>query len=191
MSLKDDGEKKLAVTFEPPIVKRPKNLKALADEFKIDNRLSFVERAASFFDYLAKHAPYQLCAPGLAMKVTYGLAKMPRGEEDVQRFKDRSSAIRGALGRLYGRGLVVEKGLGMRATVDDEDLATTQQVREVERIRGSVNAAKRTHALIDVNKVRDPGVRRWLKGGVSPLLKQLTEDDRIFQLLPAKKLDEG
>lgn len=182
-------EEKL-VTYEPPVVKRPKDLKALSNEFEVGAGLSFIERAASFFDFLARRAPYQFCSPALAVKVVYELSRMPHAlAEDSVRFRDRGGAIRKALGRLYNRGLVVERGL-MRATVDDDDLATTQQVRQVERIRSSVNAARETHAMLDVNKVRDAGVRRWLKGGVSPLLKHLQEDDRIYKLLPARKEEE-
>lgn len=93
--------------------------------------------------------------------------------------------------RRYQLALDVEKPLGMmRATVDDDDLASTQQVREVGRVRSAVSAVKRTNDLISPSKVRDPALKNWLRVGVAPLLKTLQEDDRIFRLLPPKKDEE-
>lgn len=197
MTLRDDkrGKADEAAMIPPPESKRAKpvsNVRSVVEEFQLDMKMSIVQRAAHFFDYLAKKAPYQACPPNLAYKAVMGFGKLPREvSDDVLKFRKRSSSIREALGREYGRGLVVEPPLGlMRATVDDDDLAMTQQLREVHRIRSSVNAAKRTNALIKSSQVRDPAVRAWLKGGVSPLLKALTDDDRIFRLMPAKPRDD-
>lgn len=188
MSLKDDDANP-TVVYIPQVVKRPKKLRTLLEsEYKMDTTLGISARAAELFDFLARKAPYQLCDAALAFQVVMGMGRRPReNSEEVMTFRGRSTTIREILGKTYGRGFVVEKPFGlMRATVDDEDLATTQQAREVERIRSAVGAAKRTNDLIDVAKIRDPAVRGWLKGGVSPLLKSLREDDRIFKLLPHK-----
>lgn len=189
LSKGEDGRKARHEDEEVEAPKRGKSLRAALDEFRVDHRLVVTARAAQLFDYLAKHAPYQLCPPNLALKAIMGFAKTPRENgEDVMRFRARSTQIRKTLADVYGRGFLIEKPYSyMRATVDDEDLARTQQAREVDRIRSAVTSAKRTNALIAVSKVRDPAVRAWLKGGVSPLLKALTEDDRIFRLAPKKE----
>lgn len=205
MVLKDEKKEKLwsredeaklrqqeGVVYVPPVVRRPKNIRTLIQEFELDHKLGIVARAAMFLDYLARKAAYQLCTPSLVFMATMGMAKKPKDtSEEVVRFRHRSSSIRMHLCQFYNRGLVIEKPFGlMRATVDDTDLATTQQVREVERLRSSVNSARRTNAMITVAKVNDPAVRGWLKGAVNPLLKHLEEDDRIFKLLPAKPREE-
>lgn len=194
MSLKDEKQDRSeGVIIHTPEIKKPKNIRLLVDEFPLDPKLSPIARAGAFFAYLAKKAPYQFCPPNLALKAVQGYAKCPRDtSDDVIKFRRKGSSIRRHLAEVYEKGLVVLKPLGlMRATVDDEDLATTQQVSEVARIRSSVAAAKRTNALITLQNIRDPGVRTWLKSGVSPLLKALTEDDRIFRLMPAKPKDEA
>lgn len=191
MVLKDEKQESKAEAAERAgAFKRPKNLRALVEEYRFEAAMSLVERAAHFFDFLARRAPYQLCPANLALKAAMGYARLPKETGDeVMKFRDKGTAIRKALGRVYGRGLNVELGM-MRATVDDDDLASTQQVREVKRVRSSIAAVKRTNDLISPTKVRDPAVRRWLGTGVAPLLKALEADDRIFRLLPAKPKED-
>lgn len=194
MVLKDEQKEREREAAAELAARRPKprNIRALVDEYRFEAAMSMVERAAHFFDWLAKKAPYQLCPPNLAVKAVTGFARLPKETSDeVMRFRARGTSIRAALGRVYGRGFNVEAPLGMmRATVDDDDLASTQQVREVKRVRSSVNAVKRTNGLISPSKVRDPGIRKWLNTGVAPLLKALEDDDRLFRLLPEKPKDD-
>lgn len=177
----------MATNTQQPVRRRGKStsLVDIIGGYRFDPLMSRTQRLAHFLDWLAKEAPFQACPGNMALRAIMGYARTPRQDTDeVQSLLGVTSAARSVLMKTYGRGLYVVRDVGMRATVDDEDCAQTQQRSNVKRLMSAHRRVKETQAIIDPSKIRDEKVKRWVTSGVTNALKALDADDRLTRLLP-------
>jgi hypothetical protein len=171
--------------------KRGKTIRALLAEYTFDPKMSPNQRLAHFLDWLAQRAPYVAVPANVALQAIQGYARTPNANnEEVRLFAKRVSKARLIMLKVYKRGLVVQQNIGMRATVDDEDCADTQQRRNVERLVSATNTVKATAQIIDPSKIQDDKLRSWIKGGVASVLRALDADARLDKLLPPPREEE-
>lgn len=162
------------------------DVRKLIREYHTDRSLTDIQNAAHFLDCMAKAAPYRYFPPAIVLKAAKG-QKTASKETNVEviRFRARGSSIRQILGSRYGRGLDIDrKSGGMRASVNDADLAKTQAVGQAKRVRGAVASLRKTHEMIDPSKIHDPAVRRWVNNGVGSTLRAHAETDAALLLMP-------
>lgn len=103
---------------------------------------------------------------------------------------DASSGVRHILMKDHGCGLKTDPVLGMRATVDDNDLLATQMVSVSKRLRSTQQMFTATSDLIDDNKLTSGALKSWYKANVVPVVRAINTTDFTTKLLPPKK-DEG
>jgi hypothetical protein len=172
--------------------KRSRSSRTVLDilsRYKVDTELSRTKRLAHFLEWLAVEAPYQYVAPNLALKAIMGFSRTPRPKsDDVKLLQSSVTKARQILMDEFGRGLHVLRSVGIRATVDDQDCAQTQQRKNVERLVSAHGSVKRTAEIIDVSKVKDERTRTWLRTGVAGMLKAIDADGRLDKLLPPVSL---
>jgi hypothetical protein len=171
--------------------KKVRSMRVLISEYRFDPKMSRSQRLAHFLNWLAERAPYTVAAPNLALQAIMGYARTPnQNKDEVKLLTNSISAAREILMREYKRGLFVMRGVGMRATVDDQDCADTQQRRNVQRLMGAHRKVKETSRIIDPAKIEDDKLRSWIKGGVANALKSLDAEGRLDRLLPPPKPKE-
>lgn len=169
----------------------PATLRNLIAEYKHIASMSRSQRLAHFLDWMAQRSPYQVIPANLAVQAIQGYARTPSPSKDeVKLLGNCYSAARTMLMNEHRRGLVVVRGLGLRATVDDQDCADTQQRVNVQRLVGAHSKVKETARIIDASKIADPKLREWVKGGVANAMRALEGDDRLSRLLPPPKPQE-
>src|ERR1035437_10083710 len=103
---------------------KPKRSKFTLDisKFDADFKLSIPNRAAQYLDWAAKNYPHQYTPYNLMCQALMGYERTPKlSNGEVERLRSSSGRIRKILVEKFGRDLVVQPGLGPRATVDDTD----------------------------------------------------------------------
>jgi hypothetical protein len=170
--------------------RRSKSVINVIARYKHEPGMSRAERMAHFLNWAAKELPGVPIPVNLVLKAIMGYTKTPRlGGEEVELLRGQTSAARKLLKEKYGRGLHAERGLGIRATVGDEDMADTQYRKDMRRVVSAVAGANETHALITPSKIKDERLRNWVKGA-GDQVKQLGLGDRLLKLLPPKPEDD-
>jgi hypothetical protein len=158
----------------------------------MENAKTRVDKTAHFLDFCAKEGPYIPFGYNLVVQAVDGLSRTPNQSSDqVRLMADSMTAVRRKLMSDYGRGLDTVKGLGVRATVDDDDLANTQLRRNVGRLVGSKRSLEQTRALIDTAKMKNQSLKSWVSGGVTRMLNEMNAENRLAKLLPPKPGSEG
>lgn len=120
-----------------------------------------------------------------------GFQKRPNSNNgEVLAVRRASTGIRTILLAEHGCGLVTDPALGMRATVDDTDLAATQMVKVAGRLRSAQRTFTATSDQIDARKIQDDTLRKWYTSGIVPVAKAIAATDFATRLLPPKKDEE-
>ena len=146
---------------------------------------SIVQRIAYLLDWVAKRAPYQYVPYNVVFREINQLTVTPRmSNQDVARLRDKMSAVRPVLQRLYKRDLKNLSGVGIRATVDDLDVVRTTTGAAVRRVTSAHDALKRNAGLVSAAKLPDGPDKAWFVRTVSPAIRALTDDPRMAKLLP-------
>lgn len=157
----------------------------LSQDEKINR--SLVGKLAHFLDWCAAKLPYVPIAHGLAARAVFGLTRTPKiTSVEVEMIVGAAGRVRIKLMADYHRGLVTAKALGIRATVDDDDLAATQLRSNVQRVVSATESTAKTRELIKTSNMRNDKNRRWVEQGVTPMLKDMNLDARLAKLLPPK-----
>jgi len=190
MVLKDGAKEREAVS-EPNDTTKAKraprltSVLASVSEYKAPDAMPKCHRMAHFFDWFARKHPKVPVPANVVYRAITGIPRTPRMDApEVEAVLGGMSAARSILKEQYRRGLVSERGLGFRATTDDEDTANTQMRRDARRLVSAHKALDATAAIVDPAKVKNPELRAWVSKAVNPLLKALNEGDRIHRLLP-------
>ncbi len=127
-----------------------------AKHYKIDSTGSYAERAAKFLNDAANELPYRFFDKRTVAKIALGLSRTPDEKSDAM---DRLSSVLNSanklLAREHGREVWIDPVEGVRATVNDSDLARTKHRKKRRRVKHAVQSLEYTDKLIDVNKVDD------------------------------------
>lgn len=150
---------------------------------------SMAERGAHALHWAAQRFPKQYVPYTLLAKVMLNLPHMPRAANpDVVTTAGRVTSIREKLIKNFGCSAVVMPKVGVRATVDSEDVLKTDMVSKSKRLasarRGYVASAK----LVDVAEVPKTEDNKpwigWYQQGVKQVLGQISSDAFGQKLLP-------
>jgi hypothetical protein len=152
---------------------------------KPDKQVPLMHRVAHVLDWVARKAPGQVVPYNVIYKEINGLDVMPRmSNDDVQRLRARFAGLRGLLRKMYKRDLVHVSGVGLRATVDDDDVVRTTTPAAVRRYNSATEGLKSNAALVNVANLSEGRDKTWFTRAVSPAIKALSSDDRLLKLLP-------
>lgn len=155
--------------------------------YKTDNTGTYGERAAEFLNAGADELPLAFFDKRYVAKVAFGLSRIPG--EDSDQVKNRLSSVLASanriLSRKYRREIWFDKVEGVRATVDDEDLARTVHRRKRRRVKSSAASLDATDKNVDVNKLSADVKREVNKSRKS--MKVLNQAIDSMPLLPPTK----
>lgn len=161
--------------------------KSILDEIKayaLDKTLSMPRRIAHCLDWCAGVSPQQYVPFQLLLKAVMGYGKTPNmNSKEIEQLRRRWTSVRKILLSQYKRDLVIERGIGARATHGSEDVAKTTLVTRVRRFEGARRSVENTLAIVDPGKIQDRELRSWV-GGLSPAFAQLESSDLVRKLLP-------
>jgi len=157
--------------------------------YKTDEKLSLTARAAHLLDWAAKHVPTKYVPFNLLYKHSMGQAQTPQnGNKDVLALRRRSQTIRQALEREYNRELLVQSGMGMRATVDSEDVVKNKLPQRTSRFLAAKAALTKTVERVDIKELprrtaEDKAWSDWA-ADVAQTMNQLGNGKLDTKLLP-------
>jgi hypothetical protein len=171
-----------------PTIKRSKIL-----DFKTyepDPKKSLVERAAHALDWAAQNFPKQWVPVNLLLKGIMGYAHTPRlTNEEVDSLRKKMSRIRKIMAEQYGRGLISERGFGVRASIDSEDQLKKVVSAAAARVASANKGLKQAADLVNISEVPDtednkPWKEWWngKRGGVG-LRAQIAAVPNLINLL--------
>ncbi|OPZ39519.1 MAG: hypothetical protein BWY99_01370 [Synergistetes bacterium ADurb.BinA166] len=154
-----------------------------------------VERAVQFLDWAAREVPKRFIPYPWIAKVSISMNRVPNVESpEVQLIRKKIGSIKKVLWDRYNRRAVSAprtEELGLRATVDDDDMAATDWLRNKRRVHNGIRRLEDTRNKMDVESMRDAGLRESVLG-MDPVMKKLTQGnlmDRLKQL-PARASDD-
>lgn len=158
-------------------------------QYKPDMKQSMTNRVAHYLDWSAAHYPKQFTAYNIVLKAIHGYAKTPRLDSDeVEGLRRAMSRVKLILFREYGRELVSQPGVGVRATTDDADTLLVALPKKVMRVRSAQKAMAETASIIDPSKVPDTAEMKpwkaWFTRSVKDAIKTLTSPEFQQKLLP-------
>jgi hypothetical protein len=148
-------------------------------------------RIAHFLDYWAKVAPYDFAGYNEVLYAIEQRRSMPRLDtKDVWALRQRVYAGKKILRSEYNRDTVSSKGLGVRASVDDEDVLRNVAPRQTVAVERSIRRLAEVDAMIDPKKVKDTAenkaLKQWYSRNVRGILKQIASPEFTDKLLPPK-----
>jgi hypothetical protein len=109
--------------------------------------------------------------------------------KEVARLRSSISGARKILLNEFRRGLFNIQGAGLRATVDSEDLATTQFEIAARRAVNSIETLDQNRAALKLSEISNPEVRARVQR-VSAACRTLTSGEVLEKLrLPAAEED--
>lgn len=166
-----------------------------------DPKQTLARRAAHFLDWAAKNQPRVFFAYNIILKAIEGFETTPllksKAVEHLR--KGTMSRTKAILLKEYGRELVSQRGVGVRASVDSGDAlieGVSIKGKRVERAVSTFNEAvshidpsefPKTEEFKPWRQYWDHGVKETMKAlGNSDFLKKL-EPPKMVPLLPPKK----
>lgn len=165
-------------------------------DFIPDQSLTEVDRAAQFLDWAAQNMPMRFVPYTWITKHAIIRPRVP-GPDDpmVASIRKKIGAIKRSLWDRYGRRSVpAPRGqeLGIRATVDDDDIAGTDFLANKRRVHNGIRRLQDTRSKIDPARMRDHGLKSMVQN-MDPVLKKLTSGDlmnRLKELPPRRDGDD-
>jgi hypothetical protein len=102
--------------------------------YRIQEKLSLPKRLAHLLDWAAQHYPGIFIQWNRALQAIQGFATLPSIKSDqVKSLRNRSTEMKKYLWATYTRGVAYHPLLGIRATVDHDDLLTHEGRKAVRR----------------------------------------------------------
>jgi len=147
---------------------------------------SIPRRLADFLVWAAKEMPKRAISLPQVAKVVLILPKTPKIDgKEIDRLRNAIPRARQILLKEHRRGLLNIPGSGLRATLDSEDLATSQFERAAQRVVNSIEHLDHNRAAIKLSEISDTEVRTRVSR-VSQACKTLTSGEVLERLrLPA------
>lgn len=124
---------------------------------------SLPRKIAEFLVYAAKHDPKEFVSMAEVVRAVYGVTRVGKDQEDG--IRRRLTGVNKILHDEFGCALVSQPGIGVRATMSDEDAARTALPRRMKRLDSARKAVIATSKIIDPKKITDGQLRRWVELG--------------------------
>jgi hypothetical protein len=161
-----------------------KNIVNELKNFKFDATQPISRRIAACLDWSAKECPGQFLQPQLLVKAVMGYARTPNLQsKEVEQVKSRWQQVRKILLSEYERDLVIERGVGSRATYSSEDVAKSTLPTRVRRFENSRRSVEKTMEIVDPNQIINKELKSWVVG-MGPSFRALANSDLVKKLLP-------
>ena len=147
---------------------------------------SRVAKAAHCLNWCAEKLPYAIIPHNFLVRAIDQLTRTPNAAtKDVIQMARNAGAVRKKCMELYKRGVCTLKGVGMRATVNSDDIAGTQYVRQMGRVVSAQQAAGKTAELIKPGEMKNAALRNYVTTS-RKLLTEMNTEERLAKLLPPK-----
>jgi hypothetical protein len=151
-----------------------------------------ITRAAAFLNFAAQEAPGTPIAWSIVTKCVMGGKRMPTPDSklviDMMR---RASSIRLVLERDFKRTLENVSGMGVRASVDDDDMANTQLRRDAKRHERTGQRMAKTRAMINTKNMKNKALKAWVENDISQVLTLHTSRLSRLLLPPGEEAPEA
>jgi hypothetical protein len=165
-----------------------KKRKAAVADYESLPGMSLTQRVAHFLDWAAKNLRYQYFPAQEVVKAVNGYKKTPRANsKEADSVRSCMPRVRALLCKEYKRGYICQRGVGYRATVNDEDKARYDLADRTKRLASAKVNVDSSLGLIDARKISGSNAEgRRLRSFVRNVKKisSLISDDRIQKLLP-------
>jgi len=165
-----------------------KKRKAAVADYNSLPGMSLTQRVAHFLDWAAKNLRYQYFPAQEIVKAISGYNHTPRAtSKEAESVRACMTRARDLLRKEYKRGYVCQRGVGYRATVNDEDKARFDLADRTKRLASAKVSVDNSLGMIDARKISISSAEgRKLRSFVSNVKKisGLISDDRIQKLLP-------
>jgi hypothetical protein len=158
------------------------SLAALVRNYEFVREMTRAQRVAHFLDKAAREFPHVPIPLSLICQAVHGYPRKPTVDE-VEGMRGSMHGVRKVLLRDYERDLFSVRGEGFLATVDSTHAAGTTVRRSAARVVSAHKSLVSARSIVDVSKVKDPNLQKWLRGSVDTALKALDTDDRVAKLL--------
>lgn len=174
------------------VPRKPKSPKALSFAgYRHVDAMFRPDRTAHALDWAATRHPKHLVAYNILLRAVMGYDRTPRiNSNEVEALRGCMSRVRAILAEKYDRGLVVEAGVGVRATADTEDAMKTDLVAQARRKASADKSFARSAGMVAENMAKIPATQqnapwlKWLKTVVKPALAEISAPDYVKRLLP-------
>ncbi len=173
----------------------PKKNAALSFEnYEFDEKTSLVQRTAHALDWAATHFPMQFVPYNVLLKAINGFGYTPRlGSVGVENLRSSMSRVKKTLRITYGKGLVSEPGVGVRATIDSADQLRTDVRRAASRHHSSGKALAAAASLVNLSDVpntpENKKILTWAKTSLRNTLSQIDSPEFKKLLEPVSEED--
>jgi len=164
------------------------------DAFPLDTGLTKPQRAAAFLDWWATKHPFDFAAYNEILKAIEGYARLPRMDtEEVEGVRSIVGRAADILHEKYRRGLVRQRGLGARATVDSLDAIRHKAVDKARKIERDIVGLSKIDEIVDLKSIPDTAENRplknWYQRDVKGILKQIASPEYRAKMLPPSEKD--
>lgn len=158
-------------------------------KFKLDTKQPISRRICEALNFAADTRPGEHIDYRILTKVVMGYTRTPMADSvDVKRIRSCKTGANRQLHKLYNRAIIVERDVGIRASVDDADKAAHVLTRKHARVRSSVQSFQETANSIDVKKIPNTAafkdVRDFALQSIKGLLPILDSPEFQKRLLP-------
>lgn len=144
---------------------------------------SIPQRMARYLDWAATKYPHCLTPMNVLYKAIMGMARMPALKSaEVERLRSRMQAVKNHLHKIYGRTLISEPGMGVRASVDSNDIVEGPLERAVRRVAAAQHQAAVVSGLVETSKLSS--INKSRHADVADALKKLQSPTVLGKLLP-------
>ncbi len=168
--------------------RKQKNTFSISD-FHVDPEMRRPARIAAFLHWYAQHQPYVWAGYNEVLQATNGLGYKPRLSNDEVR------VIKGAMHRAgqilmetYGRAVISNRGLGIRATVDAADTVRHVATKRAKRAERAIVSLAQVDEIVDVSAIpntpENKALKQWYQRDVRGILKQVSDAEFLTKMLP-------
>lgn len=178
-------------------MKSSKSTAVTFSNFTPDHSLNEVDRAAQFLDWAALNMPMRFVPYTWVAKHAIIRPRIPGPDSpEVVMIRKKIGAIKRSLWDRYNRRTVAaprnqDQEMGIRATVDDDDVAGTDFLQNKRRIHNGIRRLEDTRSKIDPSRMRDHGLKAMVTS-MDTVMKKLTQSDLMTRLkeLPSRPVDD-
>jgi hypothetical protein len=134
-------------------------------DYKPDVEMDECQRAAHYMHWCAQQLPKRFIPFRYIVRMATASPRTPREDSDVVKNfrRNRMARVKKILVREYGCAWDPLPGVGVRATVDDTDTASTALEAKARRITSAFKGYDTIWDIVDVDKIRLPGVRERIQ----------------------------
>lgn len=164
--------------------KKSDDVLAKISEYKVIPELTLAQKVAHFLDWAATHVKKTYFSYSLICKAVRGLAHVPRmNTNEVEAVRKTMQRAKQILRDKYKRGFDFSRGLGVRATVDDNDTVNYTVATAAKRMVSSKMNLDKVSSIVDPSKLSSKEASYF--ENVTQASKRIT-NGHIQALLPPK-----